>query len=125
MNYIRAPKSERSDFSVRLNWNECWFGFRTLDFRCWGLNNLYALTERVLLYNLTRNGLVHSSVWISDARYCPKSKQNRSNFRRCLKSELFDNQTIIDCPKSKRVRISVLYCICSAKDPQTGHFNDI
>ena len=28
----------------------------------------------------------------------------------CLKSELFDNRTIIDAPKTERIWISALYC---------------
>ena len=29
----------------------------------------------------------------------------------CLKSERFDNRTILLCPKSKHIRISALYCM--------------
>ena len=47
---------------------------------------------------------------------CPKSECFCLDFRHCLKSELFDNRTIIDEPKSERVRILALYC---TKDVQT------
>ena len=49
-------------------------------------------------------------VWILDAQYCLKTECFHSDFKHCLKSELFDNRTIIDAPKSELIRISVLYC---------------
>ena len=50
-------------------------------------------------------------VWILDTQKFPKSKLFYSVFRHCLNTELFDNWTIMLCPKSKPVRISALYCI--------------
>ena len=41
----------------------------------------------------------------------PKSEQNRLDFRRCLKSERFDNRTSLICPKSELVQISAFHCM--------------
>ena len=80
----------------------CWFSFQhVLNSDVWDLKISNALGLGSYVLNRTKNGSVHSMVWILDAQYHLKTKCFRSDFRHCLKSELLDNRTIIDVPKSK------------------------
>ena len=65
------------------------------------------------MYKTVQHCVPSGIVWFSDIRNRSKSKPNRSDFRQLLKSELFNNQTIINHPKSKRVQISVSARYCT------------
>ena len=109
-NYSRAPKSEL--FCVRIS--DCIFCPKSkqnhLDFRCCtSLDHFSYKGSHTFFNKMVKTSIRFRLVGISDGS---KTKRFRSNFGHMPKTELFNNQTKVVCPKSELVQISVLYCIC-------------